>query len=213
LQTTDEDISTLPKMRKYLGERFKCPVIELDALWDFKTFFARQAAKMSGHSFPYSFRFERDAHQAVKTTYQTSEDCTGRWYDMEPLESVPEVFSWEIPFMKLRRYSDLAEYHESGNDEVDAILQLKLVNELDANTVSLPNGDSARSLPEDSVTWWREHIATLKDEAWVTVIIQSLRSGQSGRGAGSGTENGLRSDPKGSRVNNPLSNRLSGSMV
>ena len=166
LQTTDEDISTLPKMQKYLGERFKCPVIELDALWDFKTFFARQAAKMSGHSFPYSFRFERDAHQAVKTTYQTSEDCTGRWYDMEPLESVPEVFSWEIPFMKLRRYSDLAEYHESGNDEVDAIL--KLVNELDANTVSLPNGDSARSLPEDSVTWWREHIATLKDEAWVT---------------------------------------------
>ena len=31
LQTIDEDISTLPKMRKYLGERFKCPVIELDA--------------------------------------------------------------------------------------------------------------------------------------------------------------------------------------
>ena len=132
-------------MQKYLGERFKCPVIELDALWDFKTHFAPQAAKMSGHSFPYSFRFERDAHQAVKTTYQTSEDCRGRWYDMDPLESVPEVFSWEIPFMKLRRYSDLVEYQSSDAGGEDAIL--KLVTDLEANSVTMPDGTAALSLP------------------------------------------------------------------
>ena len=166
LQTTDEDISTLPKMRKYLGERFKCPVIELDALWDFKTHFAPQAAKMSGHSFPYSFRFERDAHQAVKTTYQTSEDCRGRWYDMDPLESVPEVFSWEIPFMKLRRYSDLVEYQSSDAGGEDAIL--KLVTDLEANSVTMPDGTAALSLPEDSVAWWRQYIATLQDEEWIS---------------------------------------------
>lgn len=68
--------------------------------------------------------------------------------------------------MKLRRYSDLVEYQSSDAGGEDAIL--KLVTDLEANSVTMPDGTAALSLPEDSVAWWRQYIATLQDEEWIS---------------------------------------------